>query len=207
MKLTLHRALSELKTIDKRIKDTIISLKPVEIYQKDKKIKGHIEKEEFEKQAIANFDSIIALIKRKNLIKCAIVLKNATTKVTINGEQMSIAEAITYKDLLQYKKELIDKLHLQFNAVKASLEKNNFEVSQQLQKNIEAMLGKDNVKSSKEDIETLSKPFLSMNEWHLVDPLKVEDKINTLVEEYNKFYSEVDSVLSEANAITTIEIE
>ncbi len=207
MKLTLHRALSELKTIDKRIKDTIISLKPVEIYQKDKKIKGHIEKEEFEKQAIANFDSIIALIKRKNLIKCAIVLKNATTEVVVNGEKMSIAEAITYKDLLQYKKELIDKLHLQFNAVKASLEKNNFEVSQQLQKNIEAMLGKDNVKSSKEDIETLSKPFLSMNEWHLVDPLKVEDKINTLVEEYNKFYSEVDSVLSEANAITTIEIE
>lgn len=207
MKLTLHRALSELKTIDKRIVDTINKINPVEIYQKDKKIKGFIEKDKFEEQAKSDFDSILSLIKRKNTIKCAIVLKNAETKVTVNQQEMSIAEAITYKDLLLFKKSLIDKLKLQFTAVKASLEKRNFEVSQQLQSNIEAMLGKDNVKSNKEDIETLTKPFLSMNEWHLSDPLDIEKKITELEEEYNKFYSEVDSVLSEINAVTTIEIE
>lgn len=207
MKLTLHRALSELKTIDKRIVDTINKINPVEIYQKDKKIKGFIEKDKFEEQAKSDFDSILSLIKRKNTIKCAIVLKNAETKVTVNQQEMSIAEAITYKDLLLFKKSLIDKLKLQFTAVKASLEKRNFEVSQQLQSNIEAMLGKDNVKSNKEDIETIAKPFLSMNEWHLSDPLDIEKKITGLEEEYNKFYSEVDSVLSEINAVTTIEIE
>ena len=49
-------------------------------------------------------------------------------------------------------------------------------------------------------------PFVKRNEFHLVDPLKIEETIEKLQIEVDEFEVEVDAVLSEINALTEIEI-
>jgi hypothetical protein len=71
---------------------------------------------------------------------------------------------------------------------------------------LEAALGKDNVKAGKDDVEAIRKPYIEANEFHLFDPLKVEETVEKLEKEVSEFEAEVDAVLSEANAVTFIEI-
>jgi hypothetical protein len=139
-------------------------------------------------------------------IKSAIVEANAKTIVKIAGKEMSIADAITYKSVMSYKKTLTEDLKTKYARVKADMESKNLLVEQNLQKVLEATFGKDNVKINKEDLESVRKPFLESNEWLLIDPLKIENTIEKLEKEISEFESEVDAVLSEANAITLIEI-
>jgi hypothetical protein len=119
---------------------------------------------------------------------------------------MSIADAITYKSVVSYKKTLIEDLKSKYARVKADMESKNMLVEQNLQKVLEATFGKDNVKTTKDDMDAVRKPFLESNEWSLVDPLKIESTIEKLEKELGEFESEVDAVLSEINAITLIEI-
>lgn len=205
-KMTLHRALAELKLIDSKISKGIQGLVPTGIKQNNKKVYGIVDEKEFKETAISDYDSIISLIKRKNKIKCAIVHKNAITVVDISGKPYTIAEAINFKALIAYKKQLLSHLNSHKKKAASDLERNMSIVDQNLQKILEATLGKDNIKSSPDDIENVRKPFLENNEWKLVDPLSIDKKIKDLEEEISGFETEVDAVLSEANAITTIDI-
>ena len=55
-------------------------------------------------------------------------------------------------------------------------------------------------------MKAIVEPFVKRNEFHLVDPLNIENKIRELEKEVDDFELEVDAALSEINAITTIEI-
>ena len=56
-------------------------------------------------------------------------------------------------------------------------------------------------------MEELKNLFKKNNEYTLIDPLKVADKMNALEEKISAFKAEVDAALSVSNATTTIEIE
>ena len=66
--------------------------------------------------------------------------------------------------------------------------------------------GDDSVKPNDEDVKNIVEPFVKRNEFHLVDPLKIEETIEQLQIEVDEFEVEVDAVLSEINALTEIEI-
>lgn len=204
--MSLHRGLAELKLIDAKIEKKIEEIQPSGHKQKNKKVFGKYDEKEFIEKAQSDFDSIINLIERKNKIKCAIVLKNAETKFKIGDKEMTIAQAITYKSFINTKKLFIDTLNNKHKGITlAGLEKNNTIVTTNCQRMVEASVGKDNVKVSDNDIEALSKPYMAFNEFHLVDPLKIEEKISSLREEVMTFETEIDAVLSEVNATTVIE--
>ena len=93
--MSLHRALSELKTLDKRIHKQIDDSKFVGVKHKNKKVNLFQDEKEFIREAKADYQSIIDLITRKQKIKKAIVEANANTKVTVAGKEMTIADAIT----------------------------------------------------------------------------------------------------------------
>ena len=63
-----------------------------------------------ESRAKADYQSIEALIKRRNAIKSAIVVSNATTKIEVAGVKMTVAEAIERKTSISYDIQLLDKL-------------------------------------------------------------------------------------------------
>lgn len=206
MKISLHRALSELKLIDAKIEKLILEIEPNGLKQKGKMINGYYEEEDFSKNAKSKFQAVNDLIERKVKIKAAIVKANAETMVTIGEREMTIADAITYKSIVAYKKSLIESLKSKFARTKKEMEHKNLLLEQNLQKVLEATFGKDNVKITKDDVEAVRKPFLESNEWLLADPLKVESTIERLEQEVGDFESEVDAVLSEINAVTLIEI-
>ena len=207
MKISLHRALSQLKLIDAKVVKMLTEIEPNGIRQKGKLVDGYKKEEEFNAKAQSKFQSINDLIERKVRLKSAIVAANAVTMVKIGEKEMTIADAITYKQVLEQKKSLLATLRSKYAQKVRELEGNNKIVEVNLQKVLEATFGKDNVKISKEDMDSVRKPFLESNEWHLVDPLQVEKRIEELEKEIDEFESEVDAVLSEANALSTIEID
>ncbi len=205
-KMTIHRALSELKLIDARIEKAIAAIEPTGITQKDKLVNQFYKKEDFEKEAKAKFQSVNDLIERKNKIKSAIVKANGITQVEINGEKMTIADAINFKQIIGFKKNLITTLEQKHQKAKATAEQKNKEVEDNALRLAEAALQKDNVKINDGDAVAITEPYLTRNLFHLVDPLKVEELVEKLQTEVNDFESEVDAVLSEINAVTVIEI-
>lgn len=207
MKISLHRALSQLKLIDAKVEKLLKELSPNGVKQKGKLVNGHITEEDFAQKAQAKFQAIQDLLERKVKLKSAIVAANAKTKVMVGTKKMTIADAITYKNAITLKSQFLLTLKSKYSQALGQLENKNALVEQNLQKVLEATFGKDNVKISKDDVESVRKPFLESNEWSLVDPLKIDGKIEKLDEEINEFMSEVDAVLSEANAITLIDVK
>jgi hypothetical protein len=205
--MTLHRALAELKLLDSRINKGITEIIPVAFHQKGKKIDNRLEVEEFKTTAMGGYQSVVDLIERKKTIKNKIVLANATTNVTVAGKDMTIADAITHKALVSYKKSLVQQLKLRNTQMLAVFNRNNETVATNAQKLAEGYFGKDSSKKpEREDYEKITQPFIEMNEFHLIDPLKVETKIQEIEKEVAEFEADVDAALSVANATTIIEL-
>lgn len=206
-KMTIHRGLSELKTIKSRIEKGIKELSVANVVQKDKKISGIMTAEEFTKLANSGYDSITAMIARQSKIKKAIVDSNSKTQVKVGEKTMSVADAITQKDMIVLRKAFLDKLEAQLREATAAINRNNEIVQANSLKILEATFGKDQTKVSKDDVDNVQKPYIANNEWSLVDPLKISDKIAALGKEISDFETEVDAVLSESNAVSFIEFE
>ena len=206
MQMTIHRGLAELKLIDARIQKQIEQMIPCGIKQKDKKVNNVTDEADFIKSAKSNYDSILALIERKNKIKCAIVKRNTEVMVTIGEQNMSIADAINYKTLIAVKKQLIASMRKDHKATLANMNKLNDQVNDNCQRVLEVTFGKENVKVTPTDMEAVRKPFMEQNEWTMIDPLDVINRAVTMETELMTFETEVDAVLSEINAITMIEV-
>lgn len=207
-KMTIHRALAELKLIDNKIEKAIKNIQPTGIVQKDRLVNNLYQKEVFEKEAKSKYQSVNDLITRKNKIKCAIVKKNGETKVTIADKEMTIADAINYKTIVDFKKMLIKELSGKHEGVKTKFEVNNEEVNKVALENAQIMLGRqgdEKVKPTDEDVKKIIQPFIKRNEYHMVDPLGVEKVIEDTEKEVIDFETEVDAALSEINATTLIE--
>lgn len=207
-KMTIHRALAELKLIDSKIEKSINDINPTGLIQKDKLVNNLYEKSKFEDDAKSKYQSISDLISRKIKIKSAIVNVNAITQVEISGNKMTIADAITYKSIIQFKKDLIATLTKRHNSVISKYNVENEKIEQTALHNAQIVLGKqdDKNKLSDSDVKNIVEPYLERNKYTLVDPLDVEKLTSILQNEVDSFEMEVDSVLSEINAITHIEI-
>jgi hypothetical protein len=205
-KMTIHRALSELKLIDSKIEKQINEIVPSGIYQKGKLINNYVKEEDFSASAKSKFDSVNDLIARKNAIKSAIVEANGVTKVKVSEKEMTIADAINFKAVVKFKKKLIETLKARQQQSVAQLNQQNTIVEQNVQRILEATFGKENVKAGKDDVESVRKPYMDANEFHLFDPLKVAEKVEAMEKEVGNFEMEVDAVLSEINAVTFIEV-
>lgn len=207
VKMTIHRALSELKLIDAKIEKGIVEIRPTAFKQKDKKIDGYISEDDFVENTKSKYQSVTDLIARKIAIKSAIVKSNGETKVKVGSVEMTVSDAITFKSVINLKIKLVETLKSTHKAVVGTMNKNN----ELVQKNVDVLLqntfGAERAKTiTKEESENVSKPYLEGNIFTLVDPLKVDEKIQALEKEIGDFATDVDAVLSESNAVTFIEV-
>lgn len=205
-KMTLHRALSELKLIDAKIAKTIESIEPSGISQKGKLVNNYYTNDDFEKSAKSNLQSVLDLIKRKSQLKSAIVNANSVTSMKVAGEEMTIAEAINMKQAIVAKKLLVQSIERKHNNAKAIAEKSNKQVEDNALRLASAALQKDNVKINEGDAVAITEPYLEKNLFSVVDPLDAENLVKKLSDEISDFESDVDSALSEINALTYITI-
>ena len=196
-KITITRALTELKTLDKRIQKAIDSGSFVSFEGQFHQPNPHSLK------AVSSFQSIMDLLERRKKIKSSIVSSNAQTLVTICGKQMTIAEAIETKSSIKHMENLLNVLKRQRAEANLRVEQLNDRVRRDLEN--KTSLGGDK-NTDNVDIVDFSRKYMEMHGVKLFDPLKIGQRIETLEEYVSQFKSEVDFVLTEKNSTTFIEV-
>lgn len=207
-KMTVHKALAELKIIDDRIISAINDgTYCVANKHSNERIKG-VPVKEYKGVMQGCYDKATALIMRRNAIKRAVVLSNATTKVSVDGEEYTRAEAIEMKNHgIEFDETLLEELKEQYNKAQAEiLKQNGGDLEKRAEQYVIGIYGSKEGKSNTDDFEKTKKDFMTANAFELVDPIKILDKINNLEEKIAAFKAEIDAALSVSNAITEIEI-
>jgi hypothetical protein len=101
--MTVTDALAELTLLEKRIDSARSQLGGntlIAVVEVGKVPTGYRSRDEHATQARAALQRIDALIARRRAIKRAIVLSNASTMVSVAGEEMTVAEAIEMKNFI-----------------------------------------------------------------------------------------------------------
>lgn len=197
-KISITRALSELKLLDKRIRKLIKSSCFIDYTVNSKQNVKDFNPE-------SDLQSVNDLIARRKNIKSAIMKSNATTNVTIGGVTMTVIDAIEMKEGIEYKKLLREKMLIQRRDVLSLIENINIDVDARLDKLLQANFGKES-KTKDSETEAISKPFLERNQAVESDPIGINDVYMDLDTEIDEFESEVDFTLSESNSTTFIEV-
>jgi len=208
-KMTIHKALAELKIIGDRINNSISTATFIKANKhSNEKING-VPINEFKSQIQGSWDKSNDLIKRRNAIKRAVVLSNAKTVVKVGNDEFTVAEAIEMKNTgMQFKKELLSMLNRQYVDAIRITEKENGETLQSKAENyVIGLYGSKDGKTSMNEAEETKKQFIVNNTFEFIDPIKVRDNIDALEKEISEFETEIDSSLSVSNSLTEIEIE
>lgn len=207
-KMTVHKALAELKTLDDRINTAIGESVFVRANRHNNtKIFGKTI-EEFKADSAASLMSATALINRRNAMKRAVVLSNAVTKVEIGGVEYTVAEAIEMNNHgMENLVDLRDCLREQYSSVKRMVESENGDKLVKACENyIQATFGTKE-KVNNPDIETAQKVYMANNTYDIVTGFDIEKVIKELTDRIDAFKAEVDSALSVSNALTFIEFD
>lgn len=207
-KMTIHKALAELKIVDDRIISAINSgTYCVANKHSNEKIKG-VSVKEYESVMQGYYDKATDLIKRRNAIKRAVVLSNATTKVSINGVEYTVAEAIEMKNHgVEFDERMLATLKKQYDKAQAEiLKQNGDDLEKRAEQYVIGIYGSKEGKTNTDDFEKTKSLYLEANKYELVDPINILGKIEKLEEKISKFKVEVDSILSVSNSLTEIEI-
>lgn len=204
-KMLVTQALNELKLLDARIIREINSSKFVAAAKKsEKKVTPNVTKDEFTTNAKASFQSINDLIDRRGRIKKAIVASNASTKVEINDEILTVADALELKTSIEYKEHLLRNLKNQLSSAQTTVVTQNLALEDKIDNVVLNMVGKEG-KAKKEDYELMTGPMREAGEFALIDPLQAEKTIKNLEDYIEGFKSNVDSALQIINCTTYIE--
>lgn len=207
-KMTVHKALAELKTLDDRINSEITGSVFVRANRhSNTKIFGKVIPD-FMADTESSYQSVKALINRRNAMKRAVVLSNAVTKVEIGGVEYTVAEAIEMNNHgMENLVELRNCLREQYSSVKRMVESENGDKLVKACENyIQATFGTKE-KINNPDIEMAQKVYMTNNAYDIVTGLDIEKVIKELTDRIDTFKAEVDSALSVSNALTVIEFD
>lgn len=206
--ISITEALNELKLYDSKITKAITNASFVGGAKKSSDKIGVVSKDIFNERAKATYQSSIDLIANRNSLKSAIVKSNAITEVQVADKVMTVAEAIERKNSIEYEETLLSEMKRQYANASELVNKENKKVDNKVDELLATLIGKDSDKKiSKEDQEAIEKPYRDKNEFELIDPIEIYNKIVKLEEEIDNFKSQVDTQLVISNAITKIEID
>jgi hypothetical protein len=201
--ITITRALAELKLLESRIQKKILESEFV--YFISKKNKSNVNQDTLVSNSKSSFQSINDLIERRKKLKSSIILSNAETKVKLGEEEMTVAEVIERKQLVEYYKQLLNKMKQNRELVLNQVERQNQMMEADLQKILEINFGKNTTtRTNSDDIENISKTYREHNKAEALDGLSIDVKIKEIEELINRYQTESNFVLSESNATTKI---
>ena len=135
-------------------------------------------------------------------------LSNATSKVKVNGVEMTVAEAIWMKTHgIDAKQELLDAMTSQYNnAIRLVNQMNGESLAQKAEMYIQNAFGAKE-KSDTDELINARNEYIKNNTLDFIEGFNLKEAIENLSNEISSFVSEVDAALSVSNAITNIEIE
>ncbi|WP_083248995.1 hypothetical protein [Bacillus solimangrovi] len=207
--MSIQEGLNELSTLEKRITKALtrrIHFGAVVIGRKA--VNGYSNNEEFEKDVKSTYDSARALIKRRTLIKRAIVKKNAEVEVTIGGQTMTLAEAIERKNSIHFEEQLLHEMERQFTQLMNDLAEKKEYYRDRLDDHLTRSVGKENKeKLNINEDDPMLKFFRDENEPNFIDPINLRKEIDELDLSISMFKEKVDNVLTAANVKNDIEFD
>jgi hypothetical protein len=199
--ISVTQALSELKLLRKRIE----SVTSQATFTKVKKANDLLDAAKFATQATASYQSFTDLTKRYNALKSAIVLSNATTKVTIGGTEYTVADAVERKRSIEMENLMLAVMKAQHTATNVEYERHQLAEQQRVERLLTTELAKD-AKTNVEVVQQLTTTFLAQNKATVLDPLGLAEKIEALSKSIEDFETQVDYSLSESNGRTLISV-
>lgn len=207
-KMNVHRALAELKTLDSRIQKAARSATYCFANKHSNGKKDGITIDDYKNWMKSEFDSINTLINRRNALKRAVAFSNSVTKVTIDGVEYTVAEAIEMKNHgMDNYRVLLTAITANLAAAKNTIQDQNGEYLEKKANDyiIGFFGGKD--KADSETATSMRKAYIEENTYDFIDPMNIEDFKKKLEDKIASFEAEVDAALSVSNAITNIEFE
>ena len=207
--ISITRALAELKLLDSRITNAInSSVFVVATKKSSKSVNGVVTKDQFVETVKSDYQSIVTLIERRKRIKSAIVASNAVTLVKIGEKDITVADAIERKNNIQYDKHLLERMGTSYSCAISVYQRENEKVQVNVDQLLLTTFGKEGrQKVTGDEIEVISKPYKEQNEFEVINPINILEKVNVLKAEIENFEMEVDFVLSTSNAITLVTVD
>lgn len=207
--MTITKALSELKLLDKRINDEICTAQFCTANKHFQRTLNGKPIEKAKEEMQGTYNKIVSLIDRRNAIKKALTLANAKTEVTINDKKMTIAEAIYFKNSgISLKKDFLNEMSAQYEIVTTTLSRNNGDkLSKECEQYITNTFGAKETRTDNEEIEAARQSYIESNTYDIIQGVDIKKTIETLKDDIDKFEAEVDAAITVANATTEITIE
>lgn len=207
--MTITKALSELKLLDKRISDDICNAKFCAANKHFQRTLDGKPVDTVKKEMQAAYDKITALIDRRNAIKKSLTLANATAMVTVGEQKMTVAEAIYFKTQgIENDKLLLAAMIEQYNRTLNILNQNNGDkLSKECEQFITNTFGAKEARTDTAEIDKMRQSYINDNTYDIIEGINVKETIEKLKDRIDKFEAEVDAAITVANATTEIEIE
>lgn len=208
-KMTVHQALCELKTLDARIDKAIGGA--VFAYankHSNTKVCG-LPIEKYNEEVKSEYQSANDLIARRDAIKRAVVLSNATTRITVGGREYTVAEAIEMKNNgIPILNKLLKKLDTDSRRARRDADVNNGEALEtRADEYVKSLYASADMKNLSEDIKRVRSEFITSQAVEIVDPININGEMEKLEKRINEFTVGIDSALSVSNALTEISVD
>lgn len=217
MEITIHRALSQLKTTQARIEDKL---------EKDLYISSTIGKtnmaegrpvDAVKREILANFDSMEQLLQNFQTLKLAIIRSNSgiteeeSTNIktgTVEDLTLTVAEAIAIqKYVLPLRERFVRRLEAQLNNAKRTVEMANTQANNEIASVLDALSNKDSKNLDPSQVNTITEAYQQNKFRQLVDPLDLAEKIRKAHDNLDALSVGIDAFLSESNAISHIDVD
>lgn len=207
-KMTVHMALTEMKTMSKRIQKRIDMMNPIGTKTASATNVFGINVDEFKDSVKSEEESVLDLIARQNAIKAALYEYNTTTKITVAGKEMTVAHALWMKEYgMASKQALLMKYEKAYANASEKLNEANGPALDKAAERAADVVYASKDKSESEEYLKMCESYKRNHQLVYVDPLDLQKRITELSEEIETFLAEVDARIQTANAITELDIE
>ena len=208
-KMTVHKALCELKTLESRITKGISENIYVFANKHSNAKVGGMTVSAYCEEIKSKYESVTDLIRRRDALKRAVVLSNASTRVSIGGKEYTVAEAIEMKNNgIPLLRILLNKLDKDTRSARREADENNGDyLEHRADEYIKSLYGNTDMKNASDEVKKVRADFITSQTLEIVDPISIKEKMEQLDAEINEFMVNVDAALSVSNALTEISVE
>lgn len=204
--MTVAEALETLKTIEKKLGNSIDVFIPCRANKVKESNCDGIPKDRWKEENLAVFHSVVSLLNRRRALKEALNTSNAQTKIKVCGREMSIAAAIDMKQYgISFYEDFLSRI-ANINAAEARRVNDiNLRVDMEAQKSAEAIhcSNSDN-KPNPEDFKKTVDDYVASHRYELFSAINVEKEIHNLQDFIDNFTTEINSKITISNATTNI---
>lgn len=209
VEMTLSQVMDQITLTEKRLKDAIASgtFRGVVVGEGKLPTNKFATKDALVAAIQSTNDRIAALMQNRLKLRRALCEANYAAKVVINGETISVMDALDYKTQLTFMRDLSKAQVLAFGATDADLRTADKRRTDELRTRQASYNGSTEGENYAKFVETTTKSVDSTHFPELVDPFKLSDQIKALTKDIEEIELTLKYKLTEVNAGTKITID